>query len=450
MKPGTGVISGVRLTHDRAAVDALSAARGDERETLATLCDSPAVEEAFVLQTCHRVEWYVVTAAPEAGQHALADCGFTHPQAIAMGHEQSLRHLLRVAAGLESLVLGEDQILGQVRDAVETARDAGAVGAVLEEALTKAIHVGERARTETRINEGVVSLGSAAARLAARDHDLAGATAVVVGAGEMGTLAAKALAREDVARVVVANRTETRATDLAATLPIPAEGVGLDALETALADADFAVAATASDDPVLDADALADAGETVVVDLGQPRDVAPVAADLPTVTVYDLDDLERVTDATRTQRRDAATEVEAMLDREFERLLGQYKRKRADEVIAAMYESADHLKEREVATALSRLASDGPVTAEQREVVEALADALVSQILAAPTKSLREAAAEDDWTTINTALQLFNPEFEGTPFAVDAEPSEAGRAASPTEADAASRQSASAESGEDD
>ncbi|ERH00382.1 MAG: glutamyl-tRNA reductase, partial [Halonotius sp. J07HN6] len=110
-----------------------------------------------------------------------------------MDHETSLRHLMRLAAGLESLVLGEDQIIGQLRDAVETARSEDGIGPMLEDTLMKAIHVGERARTETAINEGVVSLGSAAVTLADHEANLDGATALVVGAGEMGTIAAESL-----------------------------------------------------------------------------------------------------------------------------------------------------------------------------------------------------------------------------------------------------------------
>jgi len=153
--------------------------------------------------------------------------------------------------------------------------------------------------------------------------------------------------------------------------------------------------------------------------------VAPEAGESPEVSVHDLEALEAVTEATRERREDAAREVESMIAEEFEHLLAQYKRKRADEVIARMYESAEGLKNREVETAVRRLeAENGEVSAAEREVVESMADALVSQLLAAPTKSLRDAAAGDDWSTIATALQLFNPEFEdGMPF--DAAPGDA-------------------------
>nr|WP_171814683.1 glutamyl-tRNA reductase [Halopiger xanaduensis] len=420
----SGVVAAARVTHESGTVDQLAAASPDsQRSAVSQLLSIPDVEEAYVLSTCNRVEAYVVSPDAAVGRAALEE--FFAPAdddaVVHTDHDESLRHLLRVAAGLESVVLGEDQIIGQVRAAYEDAREAGGIGSMLEPAVTKAIHVGERARTETEINEGVVSLGSAATKLAAAEIGLEGATALVVGAGEMGQLAARSLADAGVDDLVVANRTVSRADHLAAELDVDAdlEAVPLEALETVAPEADVVVAATGSEEPVLEPHHLeaetdggtATATDRVVVDLGQPRDVDPAADDLAAVAVYDLDDLESVTQETREQRADAARKVEAMIDREYELLCDQYKRARADEVIAAMYESAERMKERELETALSRL--DDDLSAAQREVVESMADALVSQLLAPPTKSLRQAAAEDDWSTINTALQLFDPDFEG-------------------------------------
>ncbi len=407
MRQGTGEISGVSVSHSNASVDDLEAIAIDsQRAEVESLLAAPAVEEALVLQTCNRVEAYVVT---QSGATDALD-RYVEPvaadAAVEMGHEESLRHLMRVAAGLESIVLGEDQILGQVRDAYEDARSVGGIGDVLEDGVMKAIHVGERARTETAINEGVVSLASAAVRLAAGKVDLEGETGLVVGAGEMGTQAATALA-ERVDRLLVANRTVPHAEHVATTAEVEASAVALDAVEAAAEEAAVVVSATGSPDYVFDAADLADGGETFVVDIAQPRDVPPAADDLSDVTVRDLDDLETITEETRNTRRRAAERVEAMIDEEFDHLLTQYKRKRADRVISTMYESAEQVKASELQTALSKLDLDD----EQQEVVESMADAIVSQLLAAPTRSLRDAAEEDDWSTINTALQLFDPDF---------------------------------------
>ncbi|MFB6308458.1 MAG: glutamyl-tRNA reductase [Haloarculaceae archaeon] len=421
MTADTGVIAGVSVAHERATVDQLEAAAADsQRGAIEELLDRPAVEEAFVLQTCNRVEGYVVVPDERVGRAALSR--FTDPVpddvAVEMGHEESLRHLMRVAAGLESLVLGEDQILGQVRDAYADARSVGGIGPTLDEGVTKAIHVGERARTETAINEGAVSIASAAVRLAADECDLDGVTGLVVGAGEMGMLAAQSMA-ERVDELLVANRTVPHAEHVAGSVDVEASAVGLDAVETAASEARVVVTTTGSPGHLLDAATFTDAGETLVIDIAQPRDVPPSATEIDGVVVHDLDDLESVTDRTRQKRRAAAERVEAMIDEEFEHLLTQYKRKRADRVISAMYESAERVKAEELDTAFGQAEFDE----EQREVVESMADAIVSQLLAAPTESLRDAAEEDDWSTINTALQLFDPDFgpDGDPPAFVAE-----------------------------
>jgi glutamyl-tRNA reductase len=414
----SGVLSGVRVAHDRATVEQIAAASGDsEAAVVESLLAREGVREAFALQTCNRAEAYVVTDDAERGRAVLAEQVDAAPAEVVVhgDHEESLRHLLRVATGLESLVLGEDQVLGQLRTAYETARGAGGIGPVLEEAVTKAIHVGERARNETGINDGIVSLGSAAARLATEAGALERGPALVVGAGEMGTLAARSLADRGAERVLVANRTVPHAEHVAEEVDADAEALGLDAAADALARAALVITATGADGRLFGVADFAEAGETTVVDMAQPRDVDPAVAERASVTMYDLDDLEAVTDRTRRQRADEIDRVEAIVAEEFDHLQEQFKRKRADEVIAAMYESAEHVKNRELSRATAKLEAegDGELTDEQREILESLADSLVGQLLAAPTESLRDAAAEDDWETIHTALQLFDPEFGG-------------------------------------
>ncbi|CCQ34834.1 Glutamyl-tRNA reductase protein [Halorhabdus tiamatea SARL4B] len=409
-------MTAVSVAHQRGSVEDIDAAAADsQRAGVEELLDAPGVSEAFVLQTCNRTERYVVTDDPSAGQTALSGAitDVSDAAVVEMGHEESLRHLLRVAAGLESLVPGEDQILGQVRDAYEDARAADGLGPVLEEALTKAIHVGERARTETSINEGVVSLGSAAVELAERECDLDAARALIVGAGEIATLAAKALAdRSDVEHLAVANRTVSHAEHVASVVGVESEAIGLDDVPAALNRAEVVVSATGSPDPLLEPAAFETAGETVVVDIGQPRDVSPAVDERTTVDVFDLDDLEAVTAETRANREAAAATVEDIVADELAHLLTRYKRSRADDVISTMYESAERVKAREVEQALSTLDLDD----DQREVVEAMADSLVNQLLAAPTKSLRDAAEADDWATVDTALRLFDPDFGDEEF----------------------------------
>ncbi|AFK20008.1 glutamyl-tRNA reductase [Haloferax mediterranei ATCC 33500] len=415
-----GVISGVSVAHDRATVREIESASSDDVQTVVKrLLACEGVSEAFSLQTCNRAEAYVVTDDATDGRRALDDFApdVRDGSVRHMDHEESLRHLMRVAAGLESLVLGEDQILGQVKSSIETARELGAIGPMLEDALLKAVHVGERARDETAINEGAVSLGSAAVRLARAELDepICASTALVIGAGEMGTLATKALASVNVGELVVANRTVSHAVHLAREVPGVTTAAGLDDISDLLGEADLVITATSSPDYVVDATHLSGAETTILIDIAQPRDVDPAADELDGISVRDIDDLETVTDRTAERRERASRAVEAMIDEEFDRLLAAYKRKRADEAISSMYEAAEHVKRREVSTALSKLEAQGDLTDEQRETVESLADALIGQLLAAPTKSLRDAAGDDDWTTIQTAMRLFDPGFGDLP-----------------------------------
>ncbi len=411
-----GVITGVSVSHARATVDELTAARADsQQKRVSSLLRRPDVSEAFALQTCNRSEAYVVTEDPETGRAALADVApsVREGAVVYRRHEESLRHVMAVAAGLRSLVIGEDQILGQVREAYHDAREAGGVGPVFEEALPKAIHVGERVRTETAINEGHTSIGSAGVELATQELDLSSAHAMVVGAGEMGALAARSLVAYGIDRLTIANRTAEHAADLAdlmrSSVAEPVATVPLEHLDAHLPDADVVITATGSTDPVVTPGMIPPADTLVFMDLAQPRDVAPAVAERTDATVYDLDDLKAIASRTREQRQSAATRVESIIDSELQHLLRRFKRKRADEVIAAMYEGAEAIKQQELKQAVSRLEANGDLPDAQREAIESMADALVNKLLAAPTDSLREAAEHDDWTTIHTALELFDP-----------------------------------------
>lgn len=414
--PETDIIAGVSVSHSHATLDRIEGvAARSEGEAVESIVDHAGVSEAFVLQTCNRAEAYVVSRDAETAHNALSTYlgDVDRDSVVELGHEDGLRHLMSVACGLESLVLGEDQILGQLRDAYETARGVGAIGPTLDDALLKALHVGERARSETAINEGALSIGSASVRFIESKRDLGGATALIVGAGEIATLAAKALA-DPAEHIVIANRTLSHAERLAGELDTETSVIGLEAIPIAAEDSDIIVSATESPGHIIDSGVLAPIGETCVVDIAQPRDVAPEADELDNIAVYDLDAIETVADATRKKRRKAADTVESMIDDELDHLLRQYKRKQADQVIAAMYEGAERIKSRELRTAVSKFEneSEGGVSETETEILESMADALVGQILSAPTQSLRDAAENDDWSTIRTTLQLFGPALE--------------------------------------
>ncbi len=414
--PGSmGVITAARIAHGDAGLETLEAARlDDSRSLLDRLQTAADCQEAFVLQTCHRVEVYVVAPTTADGEAAIR-AELPDLEALPttwLDHPEASRHLLRVAAGLESMVLGEDQILGQLRRARTEARERGALADLLGTTVDKAIRVGERARTETRINEGVVSLARAAVTLADRRRGIDGSVGLVVGAGEMSQLAAQALADEGVEELVIANRSESRAEKVAASLPTTARVEPLSALECCLPDADVIITATGSPEYVIDRQVLRHAGGQLLVDLANPRDVEPDAAARAAVEHLDLDDLETITENAAEERGEAVAVVEDIIEEELARLERQLKRKQADTVIADMWDGAESTKQRELRTALRKLEASGEFSEEQREIVEDLADVIVGRLLAAPTKSLRDAAERDDWQTLQLVVQWFDPEFE--------------------------------------
>ena len=401
------VVAGLSLSHaeQNASADRIAAAAGSsQREAVAELLEPAGVAEAFVLWTCNRAEWYVVAETTERARDALAVApAVAHEYGRPLDHEASLEHLLRVAAGLESVVLGEDQILGQVQGAYEDARAAGGIGPTFETVVEKALRTGRRARTETAINDGVVSLPSAAVRLVRENAGLAGGTAVVVGAGEMGRLAAEHMAPH-ADRLVVANRTPEHAAAVTDDLGDTTRPAGLDELPTLVADAHVVVSATGSPEPVFERETLAAAGETFVVDLAQPRDTPPSVDELSGLTVYDLDRLEVITDKTRRARREAAEQVTEMVAREHDRLTASLRRTRAEEAIATMYDRAADIKAEAVETALDEL----ELAPEEEAVVESMADTLVSQLLATPTANLRAAAEHGNWAQLRAAAAVLD------------------------------------------
>ena len=266
-------------------------------------------------------------------------------------------------------------------------------------------------REHIGVNDGIGSLASAAVSLGDRECDLEVETALVVGDGESGLIGAKAVA-EWADHVIVANRTVPHAEHVADKIDVETSTVGLNALETAVSEARVVVSATGSNTQVFDVGTFAEAGETVVVDIAQPRDVPTGTCRIPSVTVYDLDSVELLTQKTQDKRRFGAQTVEQLVASEFDHMLTKYKRKRAHQVISAMYESAERVKTAELTTAMTGADFDE----SQREAVESMANAIVSQLLAAPTKGLRRAAEEDDWSTIQTAVALFDTDSGHEPL----------------------------------
>jgi len=381
-------------------------------ETLAQLSQLPGVQEAFVVSTCNRVEVYA--AAEQADQVGRCIRGFLSTndgQVDGHLYEQhgveAVRHLFRVCSSLDSMVLGEPQILGQVKDAFAAAEAAGTVKGLLARAAKRAFGVAKRVRTETAIGKSAVSMSFAAVDLAKKIlGSLDGATVLLVGAGKMSALAARHLQGAGCKQVLVVNRSPQRAMDLAQ--EVGGTALPWETLPQALAQADVVVCSTAAPHAVITVE-LAQAARKArkhrplfFVDLAVPRDVDPKVNQLDGIYVYDVDDLSAVVEENRKAREGEAQRAEGIVASEAEAFLAAA-RSEAGPVIRDLRAKAEASARVEVERTLSR----GEWTDAQRRSVEAMARALVNKLLHEPTLRIRAAADQDDGRLLEAACELF-------------------------------------------
>ncbi|MDQ4096898.1 MAG: glutamyl-tRNA reductase, partial [Actinomycetota bacterium] len=367
----------VGLSHRTVPLDLLermAVPRDRLPKALADLAARPFVSEVVLLSTCHRTEAYVVGerfhGAVQDIRHFLSELAFAPPEEFSdhlytYYDEAAAAHLFSVTAGLDSLVLGESQILGQVRDCWEVARREGTAGSQLSALFRHALEVGKRARAETAIGRGITSLSQAAVAMAReRLGSFSGRKVLVVGAGKMGagTVADLAGPRDsDQAEVLVANRTWERAVALAAR--IGGRAVAFDALGAALTEVDVVFASTAGSDEVIDPDGLApvlaarSGRPLLIVDLGMPRNVDPGVRALPGVTVLDLTDLRGFVKVGLDQRRKEVDPVRALVAREVDRYVEATTARSMAPTVAALHEHGERVRVAELDRFRSRLAA---------------------------------------------------------------------------------------------
>ena len=382
---------------------------------LASLRALPQVREAVLLSTCNRTELYADT---EDDGQLLADWLAGHPDAGRDLHAylyrhrdaDCVRHLFRVATGLDSLVLGEPQILGQVKQAWATARDAGTLGGPLDRVFQQAFATAKRARTDTRIGANPVSVASTAVRLAQDNFArLDESTVLLVGAGETIELAARHLVEARTKRLLIANRTLAHAQELASrhggyALPL-AE------LDKHLAEADIVIAATASREPVLHRPQVEHAlrlrrhRPMLLLDLAVPRDIAHDVSGLRDVFLYTVDDLERAIEENRRSRREAAEQAEAIVELQTARFVEQLQAQGRQQPVVRLRAHGEAARAEALAKARQQLAAGMP----PEQALELLAHTLTNRLLHAPTVALREAALSGDGELGRAAEKLFPP-----------------------------------------
>jgi glutamyl-tRNA reductase len=389
-----------------------------------TLVHHPGVREGIILSTCNRVE--LVTAQENDDAQSANLLTFLHqyfalPPATVEPHlyeyreREAVRHLFRVASSLDSMVVGEPQILGQVKAAYTVGREVGAVQGELEGLLQRTFAVAKKVRHETQIGASSVSIASVAVELARKIFGtLDGKTVLLVGAGKMSELAARHLMEQGAAAVLVANRTQARAEQLAA--QFAGAAVPFDQIYAQAAAADIVITSTGSTEPIFTpahGRQFLQARKNrpmFFIDIAVPRDVDPEMNRLEGIFVYDIDDLQSVAASNMAERSREAQAAETIVAREVEKFQQRQQSLDAVGTVVALQQSAEEMRAAEMLRVRSRLAG---LTDEQAAAVDALTRGLMKKFLHAPLSAVKAAAQEGDAETLRALRKSFRVEDDG-------------------------------------
>ncbi|HZY72396.1 MAG TPA: glutamyl-tRNA reductase, partial [Edaphobacter sp.] len=382
------------------------------------LAHQPGIREAIILSTCNRVELLTAQDAAQTGDSGTLNflneylnipAADLKPHLYEFREREAIRHLFRVASSLDSMVVGEPQILGQVKEAYTTGREVGAVASTLEGLLQRAFTVAKRVRTETQIGSSSVSIASVAVDLARKIFDsLEGKTVLLVGAGKMSELAARHLIQQGAASILVANRTRSRAEQIAR--DFNGQVISFDHIYEQADRADIVITSTGAPQKIF--------GRShgqhflqrrrnrpmVFIDIAVPRDVDPGMNDVEGCFVYDIDDLQQVAQAHLADRGREAEAAEAIVTDEVDKYLQRLRSLNAVPVIQSLQQYAEAIRQAELRRSQSRLAA---LTPEQREAVEALTRSLTAKFLHHPLTGIREAARQGDAQTLTELERLY-------------------------------------------
>ncbi|MBU9808957.1 glutamyl-tRNA reductase [Rahnella sp. C60] len=375
-------------------------------QALSSLLQQPLVQGGVVLSTCNRTELYLSVEQQENLQEQLVKwlCDYHHlsedevRKSLYWHHDnEAVSHLMRVASGLDSLVLGEPQILGQVKKAFAESQNGQAVSGELERLFQKSFSVAKRVRTETDIGASAVSVAFAACTLARQIFEsLSDVSVLLVGAGETIELVARHLHQHNVRHMMIANRTRERAQALAT--EVNAQVISLQDIDSRLAEADIIISSTASPLPIIGKGMVERALKArrnqpmLMVDIAVPRDIEPEVGKLPNAYLYSVDDLHSIIQNNLAQRKAAAVQAETIVEQESSNFMAWLRSQGAVEIIRDYRSRADIIRADAQAKALAAIAQGADVEA----VIHELAHQLTNRLIHAPTRSLQQAASDGD------------------------------------------------------
>ena len=395
------MILNIRVDHKTADISKMERSSQKLDILFNNILEMYQVNEYLKIKTCNRVEIYLV----------LEECNIENLRSndfVIESDDNAMRHLLRLSSGLESMIIGEDQILGQIKDAKKKGIQEGCSGQVLQTIFTKAVHVGQVVRKKTKINEGSLSIGSAAVELAESVHgDLKCKKVLIIGAGKMGTLVAKALVEKKLKAIVVANRTHDKAVLLAKELK--GSAIHFDKLDEALIDADVVISATGAPHPILTYEKLKDVvpdfniSKMVMVDIANPRDIEEDVSKLG-VKLFNIDDLRGIANRSRKMRETEACDAEKIVAGEMVLLKRSLKHLEVEPVISNIRITAENIRLNETQKAFKML---GDMNGNEK-IVDDVTKVVVERLFFNVIKNIKEAAENDEKNVIEAAETIFS------------------------------------------
>ena len=397
------MILNLRVDHTLADIQSMEIISKDIDELFAKLQEKYSIVEYIEISTCNRKEYFIHNKHIPEDEELLSH----ENKSIVIDYGQSaVMHLLRMTSGLESMIVGEDQILGQVKDAKHKAVKDRHCGKILDAIFTKAIHVGQVVRNKTNINKGSVSIGSAAIDLAEKYiGDLENKSVLVIGAGKMGKLVAKALAEKDLNAIFVANRTYYVAVDLAKDLG--GEAILFNDLEKYLATADLVISATSAPHPIITKERLLksprDYESLMLIDIANPRDISEDVLELG-VKSFNIDNLREIAEINTNLRKKEFAEAENIINDEFILLKESFKIMKVDELLGNLRASMEYIRERETQKAIGKLSDvDG-----SDKILDNLTNSIVNKIFYDVSKKVKKAAKDENEDILAACEYIFN------------------------------------------
>ena len=392
------MIINIRVDHTLADIETMEKVSKDLKELFSTLKEQIDVKEYIEINTCNRYEYFLY-----AEDYNELDLDCENKYVIIQYSDEAVLHLFRMTSGLESMIIGEDQILGQVKDAKLKSEREGHCGNKLDAVFTKAIHVGQVVRNKTKINQGSISIGSAAVDLAEENlGDLQDKNVLVIGAGKMGTLVAKALAEKNLKAIFVANRTYYKAIRLAEELD--GEAILFDNLEEKLLNADLVISSTGAPHAIINKTRLLNVFDEkipkkmVFIDIANPRDIEEDVKEIG-IDLFNIDDLRGIAEKNKKLREREVIEAEKIITSEFDLLKESFNLIEINSLLGSLRESMEEIRQRESQKGIVKLNS---VDAKDIKTIDKMTQSIVNKIFYDISENIRKTAKnnEDDYIRI--------------------------------------------------